>query len=171
MGVSWSFSNRFHIEREPDQVVIRSQWHNLISSIFIGAAFITGLISIAAANGMLLSHRWAPWIVFSGLVFIGLFIMLPRRLTTSFECRNRKAVRVYKLAFGLITRRSEIPFDDIACVAVQKYENDGETFWAPTIRHKNDKVISLAMRGGSRDEALRAAQTISSATGIALEAA
>jgi hypothetical protein len=97
--------------------------------------------------------------------------MLPRRLTVSFDCRNRKAVRVYKLAFGLITRRREIPYDDIACVAVKNYENDGETFSAPIIRHKNDEDIFLAMKGGSRDEALRATQAISSATGIALGAA
>ncbi len=170
MGVSWRFSDRFQIERGSDQVIIRSQWEHLVGSIFIGVCFIAGLMWITEANGMLSAPHWEPlvWIVVSGLSLFGLFAVLPRRLTVSFDCRNRKAVRVYKLAFGLVTRRREIPFDDIACVAVQNYENDGEALCTPTIRHKNDEVISLAMKGGSRDEALRAAQAISSATGIAL---
>lgn len=54
---------------------------------------------------------------------------------------------------------------------VQNHEYDDEILWVPTIRCNNDEVISLAMRGGSRDEALRAAQVISSATCIALKAA
>jgi hypothetical protein len=171
MRVSWSFSDRFHIERRPDLVVLRSQWENLVGSIIIGGLFIAGVVWIWVANDMLLLNAWAPWTILLGLVLVGLFIMVPRRMTVSFECRNRKAVRVYKAAFGLITCRREIFFDDIACVAVQNYENDGEALSAPIIRHRDNEVISLAMRGGSRDEALSAAQAISSATGITLEAA
>lgn len=179
MGVSWSFSGSFAIEREPDKVVIRSQWGNLIGSIFISAAFITGIIWIGASNGMRLSDFWNgmrasdpwAWIVFNGLILLGLVIMVPRRLTTSFECKTRKAVRVYKFAFGLITRRREIFFDDIACVAVQDYKDDGETLSALAFKRKSGEITPLAIRGASRDEALRAAQTISSVTGIALDAA
>lgn len=157
MGVSWIFLSSFKIEHEPDQVVIRSQWDNLIGSILIGAAFIAGVIWIEAANRIRLSDHWDDmlpsvhwaWIVSIGLILSGLFTMVPRRLTTSFECENRKAVRIYRFAFGLITRRREIPFDDIACVAVQDYKDDGEILSALAIRRKNGELISLAIRGVS----------------------
>jgi hypothetical protein len=169
MRVNWSFADRFHIERAPDMVVIRSQWGNLVVSIVIGGAYIAGVISISAANKLLESHDWFPWTVTSGLVLCGLLIMVPRRMTVSFERRNKKAVRVYSAAFGLFTRRREILFHDIASVAVRNFENDGDALSEPIIRRKNDEVISLAMRGGSRDEARTAAQAISSGTGIMLE--
>jgi hypothetical protein len=171
MRVSWSFSDRFHIEREPDLVVIRSQWGNLVGSIVVGAAFIAGVISISMANELLETHDWFDWTVTSGLVLVGLFIMVPRRMTVSFEARSKQVVRVYQAAFGLITRRREILFDDIACVAVRNFWNDGETLSDPIIRRRNGEVISLAMRGGSHREALSAAQAISSGIGIQLEAA
>jgi hypothetical protein len=171
MRVSWSFSDRFHIEREPDLVVIRSQWGDLAGSILLGCAYIAGVIAISMANDLLESHDWFTWTVTSGLVLAGLFIMVPRRMTVSFECSNNKVVRVYSAGFGLITRRREIPFDDIACIAVRDFVNDGDALSEPIVRNKNDEVISLAMRGGSRDEALTAARAISSGTGIMLDAA
>jgi hypothetical protein len=157
--------------REPDLVIIRSQWGNLVGSIILGCAFIAGVIAISAANELPESHDWFSWTVTSGLVLSGLFIMVPRRMIVSFECRHNRVVRVYSAAFGLFTRRREIRFDDIASVAVRNFEDDGDALSEPIIRQKNDEVISLAMRGGSRDEALRAAQAISSGTGIMLEAA
>jgi hypothetical protein len=171
MGVSWRFSEQFHFECGSDQVIIRSQWGQLVPSIVLGACYIAGLVWIMKANGMLSAPHWDPgtWAVVSVLISVGPFIMLPRRLTVSFDARTRKAVRVYEFAFGLITRRCEIPFDTIACVAVQNKEADGEAFSTLAIRQRNDDVISLAMKEGSHDEVLKAAQAISSATGIALE--
>ncbi|MGB6538975.1 MAG: hypothetical protein WBF58_23790 [Xanthobacteraceae bacterium] len=163
-------SDRLRVELRPDLIVIRSQWVNIVGSIIVGCAFIAGVIVISVANGLLLSHDWFPWTVTSILVLAGLFIMVPRRMTVSFECKNRKMSRAYSAAFGLITRRREISFDDIACVAVQNYESDGEALSRPIIRQRNQGVISLAMSAGSRDEAFRAVQAISSATGIILEA-
>lgn len=49
--------------------------------------------------------------------------MVPRRLATSFECKNRKAVRTYQFGLGLITRHREIAFDDIASSA--RWQRDG----------------------------------------------
>jgi len=171
MGVSWNFPGRFHVERGPDQVVIRSQWGQLVPSILLGTVFIAGLFWIMEANNMLSAPHWSSgaWMAVCLLISAGFFIMLPRRLTVSFDCRNRKAVRAYQFASGLVTRRREIPFDDIACVAMQNGKQDGEAFCTLAIRQRNDEVISLAIREGSRDEALGAAQAISSATGIALE--
>jgi hypothetical protein len=123
------------------------------------------------ANGMLSAAQWSPfeWMGVSVLVAAGLFLMVPRRLTVSFDCQNRKAVRTYQFAFGLITRQRVIPFDDIACVAVQIGKHEGEAFCKLSIRQKNDEDISLLMKEGSHDETRDAAQAISSATGIALE--
>jgi hypothetical protein len=170
MGASWNFPDNFQVERGPDQVVIRSEWGQLIPSIGLGACYIGGLCWIMQANGMLSESDWdaGTWMVVSLLISAGLFIMVPRRLTVSFDCQNRKAVRAYQFAFGLITRRREIPFDDIACVAVENGVHEGEAFSKLAIR-QNDAVISLLMKEGSRDETLGAAQAISSATGIALE--
>ena len=171
MGASWNFPDNFQIERSSDQVVIRSKWGQLIPSIGVGACYIGGLFWIMQANGMLSAPQWSPfeWMGVSVLVAAGVFLMVPRRLTVSFDCQNRKAVRAYQFAFGLVTRRREIPFDDIACVAVENGIHEGEAFSKLAIRQKNDEVISLLMRQGSHDETLGAAQAISSATGIALE--
>ena len=51
MRVSWNFHGLFHIEREPDLVVIRPQWGNLVILIGIGCAFIAGAISISVKAG------------------------------------------------------------------------------------------------------------------------
>lgn len=88
-------SGNIHVEREGDRVVVRSQWGNsLVGSICLGLLYIAGVIVIYLLNGEITDNLPSP-VVTAGLILVGVYIMLPRRLTATFDSQERRSIRVY----------------------------------------------------------------------------
>jgi hypothetical protein len=93
-------SGNIHVEREGDRVVVRSQWGNsLVGSICLGLLYIAGVIVIYLLNGEITDNLPSP-VVTAGLILVGVYIMLPRRLTATFDSQERRSIRVYNFSFG-----------------------------------------------------------------------
>lgn len=161
-------SGNIHVEREGDRVVVRSQWGNsLVGSICLGLLYIAGVIVIYLLNGEITDNLPSP-VVTAGLILVGVYIMLPRRVIATFDSQERRSIRVYNFSFGLVTHGRVIAFDEIVALAIRNYSGDA---WSPIIMRKSARPVTLTIEGGSRDDAIEAVETISSATGIAVDRA
>jgi hypothetical protein len=161
-------SGNIHVEREGDRVVVRSQWGNsLVGSICLGLFYIAGVIVIYLLNGEI-TDNLPSQVVTAGLILVGVYIMLPRRLTATFDSQERRSIRVYNFSFGLVRHRRVIAFDEIVALAIRNYGGDS---WLPIVMRKSARPVTLTIEGGSRDDAIKAVETISSATGIAVDRA
>lgn len=155
-------SGNIHVERDGDRVVVRSQWGgSLVGSICLGLFYIAGVIIIYLLNGEI-TDNLPSQVVTAGLILVGVYIMLPRRLTATFDSQERRSIRVYNFSFGLVRHRRVIAFDEIVALAIRNYSGDS---WSPIVMRKSARPVTLTIEGGSRDDAIKAVETISSATG------
>jgi hypothetical protein len=75
----------------------------------LGLLYIAGVIVIYLLNGEI-TDNLPSQVVTVGLILVGGYIMLPRRLTAT--CQERRSIRVYNFSFGLVRHRRVVAFDE-----------------------------------------------------------
>ena len=106
-----------------------------VSAIFVGAA--VHMDSPAIVVGMCL--------IFS---VVGIFFMLPRRITTTFDLKQMRVQLQVDFCSGLYARHDDYTFNDIRGVGLREFYNEGYSY-LPVLTLSDGKRRWLATMNGS----------------------
>jgi hypothetical protein len=152
------------LERQGDALIVRSK-HNArwVGALLCGLAlWLLYGIWIPNQSGLALLAYWLGVVIGMAFVGIGVFLFLPREVTTTFDLRSHRVVHHVSIAHGCYERRRTYAFAEIAGLRLNGYVGEHESYM-PVLALQNGETRWLSTANNSY---LIGAMTIEAICGV-----
>jgi len=162
-----SQDDNFVLERRDGRLITSSVYSGMALAVVLWIAAL-GVTLVATFHQGFVDFP-SPLDVFGTaiLVGVGLFALLRRDMSTSFEPTNRQVVQDRILGRVWRWRTRRYSFDDIAGIGIRVYQgDDGKKSYHPTMTLKDGRLVSLTYHEEHRPSAHAILTEICPATGL-----
>jgi hypothetical protein len=140
----------------------RGPWLGLMV-LALAVFWMIGWLSEAARGGF---AYWTGLIVGLPAAAFGVFLLLPRMVTTTFDVASRQVTHEASVA-GFARKSRTYPFDMIDSLMLVQYAGDVASYM-PVIKLKDGGVHALAVANGRLTDFAKLLRDIAAATGLRL---
>jgi hypothetical protein len=157
--------NNFHLDRQGDALILQAlngnQW---FGALFGGFAlfWVIGWIIQEKERGL---GFWLGLVVGVTFIAVGIFLLVPRRITTIFDVRSRQVLHHISIGYGWHERRHSYTFDEIAGLGVKEYAGEGYSY-LPVLILRTGKMRWLAAGNGGYLAYAKTIEDVCAATGL-----
>ena len=152
-----------HIRRQGN-ILIAWSWNTgwWLGALFAGFAGLLLMGWIASSTSDV--PRWGGlfFLVFIGF---GVYQMLPRTVTTTFDLGDRRILRTLSFCHGLYVRKRACAFAEVTGIGLKESYNEGYSY-RPIITLRDGGVLTLSASSGGSLIYEDALQTICAETGL-----
>jgi hypothetical protein len=157
----------FVLERQDDRLIASSIYSGMALGVILWIAALTVILAINVRDGFIDLSRPYDAAVATLLFGVGLFAMLRREISTSFESGSRQVVQERILGRLWRWRRRRYSFDEIAGIGIKVGPgDDGQNYYRPIMTLKNGSSVSLTHFEESRSNSNDIMTDICAATGL-----
>jgi hypothetical protein len=136
-----------HLEREGDALILRSRstarW---VGALFAGIALVL-LIGLLRQGPQPSIGYWFGILFIMTFLGFGLFLALPRRVTTRFDLRSRRVLHTVSIGRWDVRQRS-YSFAEIASLGVKEFYSEGYSYLPVMTLHSGTTHWLAASNGG-----------------------
>jgi hypothetical protein len=154
------------LTREGDRLILvsthRGPWLGILV-LALAAFWTVGWLSEAARGGF---AYWTGLIVGLPAAAFGVFLLLPRTVTTTFDLGARE-VRYTASVAGFAQKSRTYAFDAVDCLMLVQYAGEVTSFM-PALKLKSGGVHALAVANGRLSDFAKLLQDVAIATGLKL---
>jgi hypothetical protein len=155
-----------HLVRDGDAVILQARdtmrW---FGALFGGFAvfWLFGWIGQSKDTGL---GFWLGLLMGLAFAGIGLFMLLPREISTVFDVRSQRVLHHVSFCRGLYERRHTYAFDEIEGLGVKEYAGEGYSYM-PVLVLRGGKLHWLATVNGGYLAFAKTIEEVCAATGLA----
>ncbi len=156
----------FVLERRGDRLITHSIYSGMALGVLLWIAALAAVLAANIRDGFVDLNRPADAVVVTILFGVGLFAMLRREISTSFEPGVRQVVQERILGRLWRWRRRRYSFDQIEGIGVTVYSEDATKCYRPFMTLKDGSTVGLASLGDSRLNSTEIMTDVCAATGL-----
>jgi hypothetical protein len=154
------------LTREGDRLILvsahRGPWLGILV-LALAAFWTVGWLSEVVRGGF---AYWTGLVVGLPAAAFGVFLLLPRTVTTTFDLGAREVRHVASVA-GFAQKSRTYAFDTLDCLMLVQYAGEVATFM-PVMRLRSGGVHALAVANGRLSDFAKLLQDVAAATGLKL---
>ena len=156
------------LERQGNALIVHSK-HNArwVGALVGGFAliFLIRWISMPDQSGLPLLAHWFVVVIGVTFVGIGVFLSLPREVTTTFDLRSHRVVHHVSIGRGWYERRRTYAFAEIAGLRLNGYDAEPDSYM-PVMTLRNGETRWLSTANGSYLICTMTIEAICAVTGL-----
>jgi hypothetical protein len=154
------------LDRQGDALIVHSR-HSArwVGALLGGFALFCLIFEIRIPNqsGLALLAYWFGVVIGVAFVGIGVFLLLPREVTTTFDLHSHRVVHHVRIGRGWYERHRTYAFAEIAGLRLNGYNGDS---YMPVMTLRNGETRWLSTANGSYLIYAMTIETICAATGL-----
>jgi hypothetical protein len=156
------------LERQGNALIVHSRHNARWSGALVGGfgiIFLVQWIGLPEQSGLAVLGYWLGVVFVVTFVGLGVFLLLPREVTTTFDLGSHRVVHLVSVGRGWYERRRTYAFAEIAGLRLNGYDGEPDSYM-PVIKLQNGGARWLSTANSSYLICEMTIEAICAATGL-----